>query len=136
MRVEVTLKAGGGNFTRRENGRRVTYEAGAKFSVSQHVYETFKDRLIPTGHAPEPAPPARSNAAGTDDQPTLLERVVAGLAGVGLRVDPLKAADWTEEQFGKVPKLIERKGKNPPKFVTDSLLPSAPPASSENEGET
>jgi hypothetical protein len=125
MRVEVQIKKGR-KFNRRENGELKTYVEGKRLTVSQHVYETFKDAFELLGEAPPEVPVPVSDAPGTDDQPTLLEQVVRALAGVGLNVDPVKAAAWTEADLERLPKLIERTGKNPPKFVLEALLPKEP----------
>jgi hypothetical protein len=133
MRVEVIIKKGR-RLNRRENGELKTYTEGAKLTVSQHVYESFKDALELVGEAPPEVPTPVSDAPGTDDQPDLVEQVVRALAGVGLNVDPAKAALWTEEEIGRLPKLIERKGKSPPKFVTAALIGATEEPAGQDEG--
>jgi hypothetical protein len=127
MRVEVTVREGK-KFNRTEGGELKTYVHGKRFSVSQRVYEAFKDQLVLMGK--EPPKPAAAAAQGgqtpgTDDEPPLVTQLVNGLAAVGLTVDPAMVATWKTEQVEKIPGLIGRRGKNPPKFVTEALL--APP---------
>jgi hypothetical protein len=129
MRVQVRVK-GKKLFNRTEGGKVVSYTEGKTLEVSQHVYETFRHQLEAIGDAPKPALQVRSNTPDTDDDDAALQEVrramaadvVAQLAEVGLNVDPSKVLTWTDKDLERLPKLIERGGKQPPKFVTDALV--------------
>lgn len=185
MRIAVTIKPGR-TFSRKESGKRRVYEPGEKFSVSQHVFNAFRDLLVPVeGEAPPipdrelpsvpgtdddrtlqtdestdaaalreqqekdraaaelaerdaetNAPPAAANlstepANTTEDSSTategappaapaepVVDPLVAGLAAVGVNVNPEAVTAWSEAERGRAQAVIDRNGKgNLPAFI-------------------
>lgn len=147
MRVTVTLKKNG-KFHRIEAGRMRFYtDKDPPFTISQHVFEAFRDRFNVVGEAPTPAAQPTGQALGTDDEPlpdpaerqeqaqgsedavpTLTDdqsEAVDALAQVGIRVDPGKASAWTDAELTRVAGVAARGGKgNLPAFLKAAMLPT------------
>lgn len=131
MGIRVTVREGRKHNVIRK-GRLETFVGGASLEVSQHVYNVNRDKFLLAGEVDAPEPVAtvqepEHDEGGNDESKAAdaetLSILVQELEEVGFRVDPAKVAKWTEAQLDKAAGLVNRNGKNPPKFVTEAVLP-------------